>query len=117
LRPTADTLVGGQRIVVTMPSIRIAALVISLSVIIAAGTVFFRFVEGWSWVDAYFFSVVTLSTIGYGSLVPATALGKIGTTVFIFVGLGVFAAAIQQIAAATLQRRRIKPRSDKDRAS
>lgn len=96
-----------------MPSIRIAALVTSLSLIIGIGTVFFRLVEGWSWVDSYFFAVVTLSTVGYGNLVPATALGKIGTTVFIFVGLGVFAAAIQQIAAATLQRGRHRPRNGK----
>jgi len=100
-----------------MPTIRIAALVTSLSLIIGIGTVFFRFVEGWSWVDSYFFSVVTLSTVGYGNLVPATALGKVGTTVFIFVGLGVFAAAIQQIAAATLQRRRTKPRNGKSQTN
>lgn len=73
--------------------------------IIAIGTVFFRYVEGWSWVDAYFFSVVTLSTVGYGSLVPATALGKIGATVFIFVGLGIFAVAIQQFGAYAVRRR------------
>lgn len=95
-----------------MPSIRIVALVTTLSLIIGIGTVFFRLVEGWSWVDSYFFAVVTLSTVGYGNLVPATALGKVGTTVFIFVGLGIFAAAIQQIAAATLQRRRIRPRDN-----
>ena len=28
-------------------------------VIIGGGTVFFRVVEGWSWIDAYFFTVVT----------------------------------------------------------
>jgi voltage-gated potassium channel len=100
-----------------MPSIRIVALVTSLSLIIGIGTVFFRLVEGWTWVDSYFFAVVTLSTVGYGNLVPATALGKVGTTVFIFVGLGIFAAAIQQIAAATLQRRRINPRDGKNRTN
>lgn len=76
-----------------------------LAAIIGLGTMFFRFVEGWSWLDAYFFTVVTLSTVGYGNLVPATALGKIGTTVLIFVGLGVFALAIQQLGHVTLRRR------------
>lgn len=85
-----------------MPSVRIAALLGSLAMVIIGGTAFFRFVEGWSWLDSYFFAVVTLSTVGYGNLVPETALGKIGTTVFIFLGLGVFAAAIQQIAQFTL---------------
>ena len=83
--------------------------------IIAASTVFFHFVEGWSYLDAYFFTVVTLSTVGYGNLVPVTALGKIGTTVLIFIGIGVFALAIQHIGDATVRRRarRIK-RSRKD---
>jgi len=76
-----------------------------LVLIIAIGTVFYRLVEGWSWLDAYFFTVVTLSTVGYGSLVPATALGKVGTTILIFVGLGIFAAAVQQLSHFTIERR------------
>lgn len=81
-----------------MIKLRVSTIVISLVGVVALGTVFFRLVEGWSWLDSYFFTVITISTVGYGSLVPVTALGKIGTTVFIFVGLGVFAIAIQQFA-------------------
>lgn len=84
---------------------RIIALVLTLVIIVSAGTVFFCLVEGWSWLDAYFFTVVTLSTVGYGSLVPVTALGKIGTTVFIFLGLGVFAVAIQQFGLLAMRKR------------
>lgn len=80
-------------------------LITILSVIIGVGTVFFRIVEGWSWIDALFFTVVTLSTVGYGNLVPATVLGKLGTIVFIFAGLGVFAALIQQVSSAAFQNR------------
>jgi len=76
-----------------------------LVLIIAGGTVFFHHVEGWSWLDSYFFTVVTLSTVGYGELVPATAMGKIGTTVFILVGLGIFAVAIQQFGAFAVRKR------------
>jgi voltage-gated potassium channel len=85
--------------------IRIWVLLAMIAQIIAAGTVFFHYVEGWSWVDSYFFSVVTLSTVGYGSLVPVTTLGKIGTTIFIFLGIGVFALVIQQFAEIALRRR------------
>ncbi len=76
-----------------------------LATVILSGTVFFRFVEGWNWIDSYFFTVVTLSTVGYGSLVPATTLGKIGTTVFIFLGLGIFAVAIQQFGSFAVRKR------------
>jgi voltage-gated potassium channel len=77
----------------------------TLVLIIASGTVFFRYVEGWSWLDAYFFTVVTLSTVGYGSLVPATAAGKIGTTVMIFLGLSVFVVAVQQFGSFAMKKR------------
>ncbi|MCF2904007.1 potassium channel family protein [Octadecabacter sp. CECT 8868] len=80
-------------------------LVATLATIVGLGTVFFHFVEGWSWLDSYFFTVVTLSTVGYGSLVPATAVGKIGTTILIFVGLIVVAAVIQQLGSFTLNNR------------
>jgi len=76
-----------------------------LLAVVIGGTIFFHLVEGWSWLDAYFFTVVTLSTVGYGSLVPVTAVGKIGTTILIFVGLGIFAAAIQQLSHFTIHRR------------
>jgi voltage-gated potassium channel len=86
-------------------NLRTRLLLALLASIIASGTVFFRFVEGWSWLDSYFFTVVTLSTVGYGNLVPATVLGKIGTTVFIITGLGIFAAAIQHFAVITIKKR------------
>jgi voltage-gated potassium channel len=84
----------------------LASLLGTLAAIVVGGTVFFRVVEGWSWLDAYFFTVVTLSTVGYGSLVPATALGKIGTTVMIFLGLGVFVVAVQQFGRVVIEKRR-----------
>lgn len=88
-----------------MPHFHPRILITLVVTIVAIGTVFFHYIEGWSWVDSYFFSVVTLSTVGYGSLVPATTLGKIGTTAFIFIGLGIFAVAIQQFGSYAVRKR------------
>jgi voltage-gated potassium channel len=63
----------------------------SVIVVLSVGTVFYHFVEGFSWVDAYYFSVVTLATVGYGDLSPKTTVGKIFTTFYIFVGVGILA--------------------------
>ena len=81
-------------------------LIVALISVIVVGTAFFHFIEGWGWVDAYFFTVITLSTVGYGSLVPQTVVGKLGTTLFIFVGLGLFSLAIHQFSDFTLRRRK-----------
>ena len=79
-------------------------LVFALSMI-GLATVTFWIVEGWSLLDAAFFSVVTISTVGYGNLVPQTALGKIFAMFYIVVGLGVFVAAASAVAEALLRRR------------
>ena len=52
------------------------------------GTAFFVFVEGWSTLDALYFTTTTLTTIGFGDHVPRTDLGKIFTIFFAFAGVG-----------------------------
>lgn len=93
-----------------------ASILSLLAMLIACGTVFFHIVEGWSLIDSYFFTVVTLSTVGYGNLVPATALGKIGTTVLIFLGIGVFALAINHLGERAVRRRLNKTREQRRQA-
>jgi voltage-gated potassium channel Kch len=64
--------------------ILLAGVIISITV----GTVVYHLVEHFSWVNAYYFSVVTLATVGYGDLTPHTTLGKIFTTFYILTGVG-----------------------------
>ncbi|APZ54394.1 potassium channel family protein [Salipiger abyssi] len=88
-----------------MKRLRILTLVATVLGIIAIGTVYFHLIEGWSWLDSYFFTVVTLSTVGYGNHIPVTVAGKIGTTVFILLGLGIFAVAVQQFGLFAMRKR------------
>ena len=73
--------------------------------IIALSTAYFHYFEKWTILDSLFFTVVTISTVGYGNLVPVTAAGKIGTMVLIFSGLGVFALAMREFALYQIQKR------------
>jgi len=82
------------------PEVR-AVVVLALS-LIALATAFYRIVEGWSLLDAAYFSVATIATVGYGDLAPQTALGKI-FTIGIFAGIGIFVAAVTAIAQAALR--------------
>jgi voltage-gated potassium channel len=50
--------------------------------------------------DAMWWAIVTLGTIGYGDVVPVTALGRIVATVTIFVGLIMVALPIGIVATA-----------------
>jgi voltage-gated potassium channel len=69
-------------------------LLVLAALMVLLGTVVYHIVEKFSWLNAYYFSVVTLATVGYGDYVPHTAFGKIFTTFYIFVGVGIITAAI-----------------------
>lgn len=40
--------------------------------VLAVGTVAYRLLEDWSWVDAFYFSAVAVTTVGFGDLAPST---------------------------------------------
>jgi len=51
------------------------------------GTIVYHELETWSWVDSIYFSVTTLTTIGYGDLYPTRDITKIFTVLYIFSGI------------------------------
>lgn len=61
--------------------------------------------EGWGYVDSFYFTGITLSTIGYGDLYPTTDISKIFTVFFAFAGIGILAAALSIIAGAYFEKR------------
>lgn len=90
----------------TMPDFRsVLALVVMT---LASGTIFFHQVEGWSWIDAFYFSVTTMSTVGYGDLAPKSDLGKLFTTIYIVVAVGLFVALVSFLADGMLATSRNK---------
>ena len=68
--------------------------------LLVSGTVFYVIVEGWSPLDALYFSVVTLTTVGFGDFAPHTDLGKGFTIVFILAGIGIVVAFASQVVNA-----------------
>jgi voltage-gated potassium channel len=65
--------------------------------LVLVASIFYAVVEGWSFLDAAYFAVVTLATIGYGDFAPKTAAGKIFTIAFVICGIGIFVAAVSAL--------------------
>ena len=65
-------------------------LVASALGLVGLGTVVYRYIEDWSWVDSFYFSVVTIATVGFGDLTPTTDGGKLFTVFYIVVGISIF---------------------------
>lgn len=65
--------------------------------IVVIGTVVYHFVEGWNWLDSLYFSVITLTTIGYGDFAPQSEVGKAFTIVYIIIGVGLILAFVNTV--------------------
>jgi voltage-gated potassium channel Kch len=74
--------------------------------IISVATVFYHFVEGWSWIDAAYFSTVTIATVGYGDFVPQTVQGKLFTIAYVLFGIGIFVAACTALTEHLIRKAR-----------
>lgn len=76
----------------------------SVVVVLTTGTLLFHWLEDWSLLDALYFSVVTLATIGYGDLTPTTNAAKLVAILYIFVGVGILGVFISAVSHASMQR-------------
>lgn len=84
------------------------ALLTLVVIILGSGTVFYWRVEGWSVLDSLYFSVITLTTIGYGDLSPTTPASKIFTMCYILVGIGVLVVFVEKLARHAIEGRATK---------
>lgn len=76
---------------------------------LAIGTLVYRILEDWAWVDSFYFSAVALSTVGFGDLHPTTTASKLFTVFYIFTGVAMIATFLNQLGKrlATRERRRL----------
>jgi Ion channel len=73
------------------------AIAFLLASAVVIGSIFFRLAEGWAWIDAAYFSVMALTTVGDANLAPATAVGKIFTMIFSLSGIGLMLAFLARL--------------------
>lgn len=57
-------------------------------ILLFGGSYIYSSIEGWRYLDSVYFTVATVTTVGYGDIVPQTDAGKIFTMFFSFFGIG-----------------------------
>lgn len=60
---------------------------LALVLIFLIGTFWYWLVEGWSWEDAAYMTVITLATVGYGETNPLGSRGRLFTIALILMGV------------------------------
>ena len=96
LRPWREVI----RAFIREPAFR--SLLVAAAIVLLVGTVFYHYVEGWSWVDSLYFCTITLTTIGYGDFAPTTEAGRLFTIAYVLVGIGIITTFISAMASARL---------------
>jgi len=77
---------------------------VALGSLIVAGTVSYHILEDWSWTESFYFTVCTLTTIGYGDLYPISDASRLFTAVFALAGVGVAFGSFGALGAIYLKR-------------
>ena len=68
--------------------------------LVVIGTLGYRLLEGWSWFDALYMTIITLATIGYGETNPLHFEGRVFTVVLIILGVASISYIATQFTAA-----------------
>jgi hypothetical protein len=84
-----------------------------LLVVLVLGILGLMIIEDLSLADALYFTIVTVATVGYGDIHPATTAGKILALVLIITGVGTFLGVVANATEMMLNRREKKARIEK----
>ncbi|MEL7314868.1 MAG: potassium channel protein [Cyanobacteria bacterium J06559_3] len=76
---------------------------IALGCVVIAGILWYRIIEGWTWLDAIYMSVITLSTVGFSEIRPLGSRGRLFTIILILMGVVVIAYILNSFTEALIQ--------------
>lgn len=75
----------------------------AILLMLAVGTVGIHYLENLTWFESIYFATATVTTVGYGDIVPHTPAGKVFTIFFILFGVGTVLYALSLLAQYFIQ--------------
>ena len=85
------------------PARQLVLAVIIVGVVISLGTVGYVVIEGWSFFDALYMTVITVTTVGYSEVHPLSPAGRIFTIVLAISGVGTLFYVLGNVARLLLE--------------
>ena len=76
----------------------VVRLVVGLAIVVIVGTAGYSSLEGWSWLDSLYMTVITITSIGFGEVHELSGQGRVFTIFVILIGFGVVAYAAVTIS-------------------
>ncbi|MEG3435818.1 potassium channel protein [Pannus brasiliensis CCIBt3594] len=76
---------------------------IALASVFLLGTLWYRFVEGWTWIESAYMTISTLATVGFGEINPLGQRGRLFTMVLIILGVVSIGYIVNRLTEALIQ--------------
>ena len=64
---------------------------------VVTGAFLYHWLEGWSWLDSFYFVIITLTTIGYGDFSPTTPITKLLTIFYALNGVAILLMLLDEL--------------------
>ena len=84
-----------------------------LLAVMLMGTLGFSYLQNLSLIDAFYFTIVTIATVGYGDIVPTTQAGRVLAVILIITGVGTFLGVVVNATEAFIVKREKQQRMEK----
>ena len=75
---------------------------------ISIGTILFKRLESWTWIESFYFSTITITTVGYGDLVPTSDASRLFTAIYVLIGVSIGIASLGIIGSELIKKRERK---------
>lgn len=94
-------------------------LILSIPLLLfAVGTVGYMLIEGWGFVDAFYMTTISLTTVGFGEVRPLSALGRMFTVFLLLAGVSTVAygltTAVELLVAGDFVKQLRRVRMDRE---
>ncbi|MEO0342314.1 MAG: potassium channel family protein [Pseudomonadota bacterium] len=85
--------------------LRLYIIISTLLILLGVGTVMFHLLENYTWIQAFYFSVTTMTTVGYGDLVPSHDGTRLAVALYILISVSLYVSLITHVGFIFLERR------------
>jgi len=87
------------------PNVKIRFIIVSLLGLVGIGTVVFWYLEPFTWIQAFYFAVSTMTTVGYGDLVPSNDGTRLVAAIYMLVSVSLYVSFITFLGSHLLELR------------
>jgi voltage-gated potassium channel len=74
-----------------------------LVLVLLVGSMGYMIIEKWGFLESFYMTVITITTVGYGEIREVSELGRIFTIIVIFTGMGIMAYTLGMVAQAMVE--------------